>query len=280
MHIERLFPEIKDITDEYKSFRSKGESRDQAYLHVIQEHEKELSDKDDSAKIWIGLAKATGDKNELTEELLSKAEIGFDELAMSFPEVQSIIFENKQLICSPERIGSEVESRIKKVFKPDWQTGDTFIYQLPDIQEKLESLDPSLKGSVWSLKNKVVLVRKVQERLSENGVWKQIVYLSICEQNKLPRNDDEINMLGYLPSLLVDQNKYEFKFSIEVKTKRALEAYHLTKIGCFPNIISPKCEVEPPPLRGAIPLFSKLNSRSLSPIEVYTCFYLKYGLLH
>ena len=166
MKLETLFPQIMDIADEYKAYRLNGENRDEACSHVIRNNEKELSDPDDAPQIWIGLAKAAEVKHELTAELYTKAEISFDALANAFPEKKELILKSKPMICDPERIGNEAVYKPRKIYRPDWEVGDTFVCQLAGVQEKLEHIDPAYKGRNWSLNDKVVLVRKVGESLS------------------------------------------------------------------------------------------------------------------
>ena len=282
MRLETLFPQIIDVGDEYKAYRLKGENRDEACKHVIQNYEKELSDLDDAPQIWIGLAKVTGDRHELTSELYTKAEMSFNALAIAYPEMNKFILESKLMICALERIGNEAVYKPRKIFKPGWEVGDTFVYQMPGIQERLERVEPSYKGCNWSLNNKVVLVRKVQEILSKKNIWEQIVYLSVCDQDHIPKNSQELNELGYIPGMMVhsQKNKYEFKFSIAATSKRYLEAFHLTKIGCFPDIIPPRDEIEPPPLRGVNQLFPACGPADFSSIELYASYYIKHGSWH
>ena len=130
MNLETIFPLIKDTSDLYRLYRRRGMSREEACQYVIKENEKELQDADDGPQVWIGLAKITGSKNELTEELLARAETSFDALEKAFPDIKNELLKARMKICDISLIGNESPYPKKKYFRPDWQVGDTFIVQL------------------------------------------------------------------------------------------------------------------------------------------------------
>ena len=282
MTISDLFPAIDDIIHVYRRYRRRGENRADACVHILEDFQDELTDVDEAPQIWIGLAKALGARRELTPEICEKAEQGFHALAAAFPEEQMTILKSLPLICNPERIGAEAIYRPHRIYVPDWQIGDTFMYNAPGMQERIYHRTPKLKEGKWSLIDKVILVRKAQEVFTIDDTWDQYVYLTVCPQDHLPTSSRELNELGYLPSMIVSsqRNLYEFKFSINAKSKRYLESYHLIKIGCFPDIQPPKGEVEPSLQCGANPLFPSSGPEDLSSIEMYACRYINYGLLH
>ena len=94
----------------------------------------------------------------------------------------------------------------------------------------------------------------------------------------MPTNDQEMNALVYIPGMMVhfQKGRYEFKFSIAAKSKRTLDSFHLSKVGCFPDIIPPRDEVEPPPLRGANQLLPARGPNDLSSIESYTIRHIRH----
>ena len=227
MNLETIFPLIKDISDLYRLYRRRGMSREEACQYVIKENEKELQDADDGPQVWIGLAKITGSKNELTEELLARAETSFDALEKAFPDIKNELLKARMKICDISLIGNESPYPKKKYFRPDWQVGDTFIVQL-------ESKEPPLE-------NKVILLRKIEEQLDCNDNYEQIFYLTICDQDHLPTNDHELNALSYIPGHYQDK-QYGFRLSITVGSRKGLDAFQLTKLGNFPDIHYPMME--------------------------------------
>ena len=227
MSIETLFPLVVDIIDAYKLFRRRGETREVACQHVIDDNAKELLDEDDGPMIWIGLAKITGAKGELTEELYNKAELAFNKLEETYPEYKNDLLKAKQKICNRNLIGKEAKYSRKRQFKPDWQIGDTFLAELRRKEPPLE--------------NKVVLLRKVDEALDCNDNWEQILYLSICDKDRLPKTNKDLNSLGYIPGHYQNQ-QYGFRLTITATSQKVLDSFHLTKLGCFPDIQHPIME--------------------------------------
>ena len=153
MRVETLFPMIQDIVEEYEISRRTGASRAEACAQILKDNEKELADSDDGPVVWIGLAKAAGKKRELTQELLAKAEDSFRELAALYPEHGPMILQSQARICDPLLVGEEARRRPRKIFKPDWQIGDTFIYRLTGAQEKLERMSPVYRDTGRTLEN-------------------------------------------------------------------------------------------------------------------------------
>lgn len=280
MRIESVFPLINDISDSYVTYRRKGKSRAEACEQILMDNENELSDSDDGPLVWIGIAKATGRKKELTQDILQKAEQCFGILTKACPEQESLLMKNCRIICDPLLIGDEARYIVRKPFKPDWQIGDTFMFQLSGTHEKLERLSSFYKECDQTLEHQVVLVRKAREALTRENIWEQLVYLSICDERQLPNNDEEMNALGYIPSMKMSKDGYEFKFSIRVKSQKALDRYQLIKIGCYPLIVPPENEVEPHAMRGANPLMVSKKADDLCSLEVYAGYYLRYGLQH
>ena len=261
------FPLIMDIVHEYRILRQTNHGRDEAIQIVLENNSAALMDYDDSPQIWIGLAKVTGQKNELTPELLEKALSSFDSLSEVELSIGKAISTAKAQICDPGRIGPEARYSQKRFFQPDWEIGDTFVYQLKTdiaVRENMEN---------W-----YAVIRKVGEFKTVEMNQAQIVLLSVCKPNEIPTTDEELNNLGYIPTQPYSKDLFEFQWTIDAGSKKALYAYHLQRIGHFPEICRPSCEfINDTSLWPGFPLFPACKSNPYSSLDYYAYNYIRYG---
>ena len=267
-----IFPMIEDIQDDYRLFRQKGESREEACQHILDDNQKELADEDDGPQVWIGLAKVTGARGEMTEELFERAEQAFQQISENWAELREdheyakIVQHAHDRICDRSKIGEQAKYPKKRIYKPDWEIGDTFICELEDFETD-------------ELQGKVVLVRKIAEDQHPHGDWEQIVYLTICDRDHLPTNSEEMNKLGIIPSKDCTRRNditktYEYKWHLWTSSLRRQKQYKLTKIGCFPDILKPDNEIDPSPLwMSFLILPGTINSYAAG-------WYKRYGVMH
>ena len=268
--ISEIFPMIEDIQDDYRLYRRKGESREEACQHIIDDNQKELADVDDGPLVWIGLAKVTGSRGEMTEELLDLAEQAFQQISENWAELQEdhdlakTVQHAQNMICDRRKIGEQAKYPKKRIYKPDWEIGDTFICELEDLETD-------------ELHGKVVLVRKVAEDQHPHGDWEQIVYLTICDRDQLPTNSDEMNALGYIPVQSWNRKNIkgcQYKWLLWTSSLKRQKQYKLPKIGCFPDIQKPDDEIDPSPLwTSFLILPGTINSYAAR------C-YKQYGIMH
>ena len=262
------FPLIIDVIHEYRVLRQTNHGRDEAIQKVLENNSAALQDYDESYQVWIGLAKVTGQKNELTPLLLRKASSAFDCLSQIHLNVQDTISYAKIQVCDPKHIGPEAKYSQKHSYQPDWKIGDTFIYQLKSNLAKQNKME-----------NWYAILRKTGEYNTPEKKQGQIVLLSVCKPNNIPTNEAELNNLGYIPTQAHNSNCFEFQWTINVGSKRRLDAYQLNKIGSFPNIQRPSCEfISDDPLFHGFPLFPACKSDPCSSIDYYAIVnYIKYG---
>lgn len=110
----------------------------------------------------------------------------------------------------------------------DWKLGDTFFHMLSSPASR----DASIHG--W-----YVLFRKVGENRDQSGHVHQLMYSTLCQPDQLPANEDELNSLGLLRTGEADSNG-EYPYFVEITAYKETEAlFDLTRIGCFPNTITP-----------------------------------------
>ena len=269
-----LYPQIEDVSSEYKDSRRKGLSRDEAIAKALSDFNEQCVDHDDQAQIWIGLAKAAAEKKELTEDLLEKAIQSYDDLVRFFPESAADINKEKERICNPSSLGAEKQYPKKSIYKPDWKTGDTFI--MPMDTEYSRNL---------GMKDWFAIIRKINEFQNHRDQWVEMVYCTICEPGKLPRNVDELNALGFIPIRYISsRNSFEFQAGIRIYSKNTINKYGFTYIGNYVDAISPNNYILPSKYT-YFQLFPKKEATEKLPehpgtIVMTLCdHYLKYGRL-
>ena len=96
-----VFPLINDIISAYESFRRNGQSREEAVKMVLVEFAGEDPDTEDDVLTWIGLAMAMAKNKELTEEVLNRSNVRFDNAISIFPNVKAILEFEKQRLQDP-----------------------------------------------------------------------------------------------------------------------------------------------------------------------------------
>ena len=267
------FPITEDVDYEYKMRRQDGKDRAAAVREILEENADYLSTCDDGPQVWIGIAKAMGRKAELTREILEKAESAFDELARAFPEEQKLLARYKVRICDPNKLGSEARYVKRKAYDPGWRVGDTFTYRLRTEEAKSIGMDG------W-----IVILRKAGDWMDYWHHHNHLFYMSICPPDRVPKTEEELNVLGYLPFQPRYKRNgvmhYEFYWSIYVSGEKQMQRYNLEYLGHFPDVIKPSCEAEYSELRPANPLFPVNKDTDMSSLDFYGIFsYRNYGLI-
>ena len=183
------YPLLEDIKNEYVRERKHGKSRQEGIEYILSEYCRELDEPDDGPQVWIGLAKALAQKKELTPELQKKAADGADSLTSLFPEAEKELLKFKKSILDPENIGPEAKYSKKRIYKPNWKLGDTFIHKLMGDQAK----EIGIEGCY-------AVVRKVGEEFDEGSeIWLQNVFITVCLEKDIPKTSKQLEDLGYLP---------------------------------------------------------------------------------
>lgn len=231
MSILDFFPMIQDVKDCYRNSREKGYGREAAIEVVLKEYAIELQDEDDRPQVWIGLAEVTGRRKELTEALLSKAELAFTALETAFPEATVTLRAKKKTVCDPAKLGPEAKYRKKIIYRPDWKIGDTFLYKIQGDY---------LKGA--GLTGWYIIARKVQEIVLAEDCCLQGMYYSLCPPGKIPSSKEDLERLGYVPLRKVGEASYLFMGKVWVNSKSAEKKTYFQKIGNFPLVSPPDHE--------------------------------------
>lgn len=265
MKIASIFPVIGEIIDEYRTDRENGATREAALSRLEQEYACELADSDEEPSVKIAFALALCKKKELTKAVLEDALRAVEQLKLEEFGVQLIpaLDQVVRYVTEPERLGDRANYKKRIPYSPDWKVGDTFSHKLSGYMSKYTHLFG------W-----YVLIRKVGEYTDHQNHVNQLVYVTICPPEKLPKTAKELRSLGFLRMMSGEGNCWDYLAQIHFKNKKDLEAFDLSYIGSFPAAGMPDdASIEDP--RVAMPLFGKLKREDVLPsydIDVCSVF--------
>ena len=256
MKTNRLFnnhPLMMDVIDDYSSTRTRGYSRQQSVDSIYERFQDEWRDEDERPFLLIALALALCKKSELTQEIRSEALKAIECLKAndSFDEIKNKTFDYESLIrvLSESKIGPEAKYTKRTPYDPGWMIGDTFAHLLTQ---------PCAVGR--GLAGLCVLFRKVGEYTDRKGQNVQLVYVTVCPPDSIPKTDEELRSLGFLRMMRHDAG-WDYLGQLHFRSKRDQERWGLQKIGCFPNAGEPDDATAEDPLV-AMPFFGVLRSDS------------------
>lgn len=169
-------------------------------------------------------------------------------------------------IRDPRLLGDEAKYRGRKKYTPEWEVGDTFAHILTCPLAKAVGIEG------W-----FILLRKVEEYVDNEGSHRQLMYVTLCQQNQLPQTMEELQKLGFL-RMMCRGDKWDYLVQITFTSQRDEAFYGLTKIGTFANAGHPRDRTIENPLV-TMPLFGRINRKSTYPdYEDTICrLYRKYG---
>lgn len=249
-------PLISDVKDEYLLLRKRGESRAEAIRTLTQSFQNEIENyaDEDGMLFWIGLADGMHSNKELTSEIAERGLQSLNTLEQTDWEVTPGDINRRKIRYAEPPKPERNMSRKRRVFRCEWQIGDTFALKITET--KCEDL-----------LGKYALIRK----LSEIELWDDrvipIVSISIWDKPDLPQNASE-----FLESTLIildarnwpmPPGTYVYRAELEIKTKKQLENLSLQWVGNF-DVPMPKNEYVYPPNGPARILFAY---RLVSDIE-------------
>ena len=221
---------IQDIQWYYKGYRTKGKDRATAIAMILDDYENELEDDDEKIAVLIGLSLALCKKKELTKSIADETLREIDKIRKAYDLSKTDL---KYLDKTEARLKDEMNYGEEAVYKqrsnyaPDWVKGDTFYHKLSCPRaEKL-----GIQG--W-----FVIFHKAGEYEDFFGQVHQLMCMTVCPPEKVPTSGKALQKLGFYPSM--QGRKPEYLFQLEVKSKRAENAYELTKLGCFCDVVIPE----------------------------------------
>ena len=245
-------PLCSDIRGDYRAYRVTGKNRTEAIEAIKEGYHNELDDPDDRPRVYLGLALALAQKKELTREIAAEADRAIQELLETDAASSATLTRIRTELLQGDYLGPEASYKKRTPYTPDWKVGDTFAHRLSHPEAKKRGL------SDW-----FVIFRKAGEYFDIYGRPHQLVYVTLCPPDRLPRSAQELEALGYLRMLSRDHG-WEYIAQIRFGSKHEEEFCELERIGCFPEFRVPDDCVQTDPLV-AMPLFGQLSRSDCLP---------------
>lgn len=264
--IFNIFPLATDVFKTYEHFRSIGLSRDKSADEVITMYSEELSDQDDAPQVWVGMAFAMYTADELTTTVIGKASQSFSYLASLVPDDYKMTFiDARTIICDMPHVGKGRVYSKRDRFTVPWIDGDTFCYKMSGAYPARFGLDN------WN-----IIVRKIGALEADNS---QLICLTLSPSDVLPKNTQELDSLGLLPSFLYDAG-YNFLFRMPIPSAQQLKRMNFVPIGNFADAMMPSANIEKD-AGLSIYMSSYTSKNSIPNWVVNSCLnYRKFGLIH
>lgn len=230
----------EDIRDYYKEQLKIGKSNEEVTKEIIESNEAIISDEDEAPVFWFALADTQWSlgrllpfvKDKALEYLKSRSNLKrWENEAINqreYKDREKVLQELEQKLISPMPPEKKISQH--KLYKCEWKIGDVFSY-------RLESDYAKEKG----LFGRYLLIRKIDECTWWPGHIVPIVYISITNDEELPRNDGEIHQAQYIQSTFA-RGKAEYRILLLSTSKRIVPIKKLRFIGNFPDLIPPKNE--------------------------------------
>lgn len=237
---------MQEISDEYLAMCAAGIGRGKAVTLLRTCYLNELQNKEDEPYVHLGIALALCRRGELTPDTAGPAKKAVEALRRIRPEKSAQLKRIEKTLNAPESSAGEKPEKKLKRYDPHWNVGDTFIHKMEShIAEKV-----GLAG--W-----YVVVRKVGEFMDHLDKPVQLVFLSVCPPNAIPRTEDDVKKLGLLKLTDVwtqEGKKPSYYAHIKIGSARTEKSFALKKIGCYPDIPLPEVHQKDPDMRAGMPV--------------------------
>ncbi|MBQ3762961.1 MAG: hypothetical protein II875_13255 [Clostridia bacterium] len=151
----------------------------------------------------------------------------------------------------------------------DWKNGDAFAFPLrSEIAKK------------YHIENRYAVIWKIYD---EAKTWRKqahIVYLSVCEQDRIPKTCEDMLNLGFIPHQpRLDGSVYEFEFALYIDSLHIISEMQIFKIGNYPGKPQLKSEIKNSSASPGYPIFADYKKDNIYDLERILCvLYKSYGL--
>ena len=202
---------VEDVIDQYVIYRKNGDSRDIAISKIKDLFQEELADTDNAALVYIGLVLTLCKKKELTKEIAAEATISIQNAIKLFEENRKISSYMRfvlTMLNKPEVYGIEARYSTRHTYIPDWQIGDLFIHPLVSPQAKKVGILGDL-----------VLMYKVGEYWNNPMRLYQLMWVSVCKQDRIPTTQEQLEEVHWL-RMLPEEKGWSYSAQIFIKNKQ------------------------------------------------------------
>lgn len=218
-----------DVQQEYAEYRRIGKSREEAVKTILGSYSEAMEDEEDAISIITGLILALCGKKELFQEIAGLARSLINQFPMDSREKAR--FEG--LLEDPSKYGPEAVYLARRVYDPGWRDGDAFAHTITCPTAKALGIEG------WS-----VILYKYGTFTDRFRRVKQLMCVSVCPPDQIPRSSQQLNELGFLPMMLHSfgpkGREIQYHVSVSVPNKREEANLALSKIGNFPDVRLPE----------------------------------------
>jgi hypothetical protein len=203
----------QDVRDEYKELLKTGLSNEEATQKLIKDNHYLINDMDEGPIFWFALADTQWKLGRLLPEIKEKAIQYIEDgkhIKAWFEQDPKLGLKRKAVL---EELMIQLNTQMPeakkitpyKYFKNDWNTGDTFAYQLKGEYAKENGLE-----------GRYVIIHKIDNYEIKKGVDKDvfpIAYLKLTPDIFLPKTISEIETCDY-----IRMNENRWKKAFEYRT--------------------------------------------------------------
>lgn len=235
----RKYPSMDLMRFSYIRLRSKGMSREDSYKELFEAERRACPPYEQQMLDRIAIGDAMAEYHELTEPMAVTVKDSVFEFLRLHPKMETTMHRVQERILLPENFGDPATFPPWTEYRPPWEVGDVFCYSLQGYLPRL-----------FQLEGKLLLLYVAGDRIAASGFYEELIYLSVCDEDKLPQNMDELNALGFLPGFTVFR-EYQYLHALLIRREKELKSLKLRKLGNFPG--SPRLFRERPiPERNAL----------------------------
>ena len=217
----KKYPALDYARYSYLRLRSMGKNREDSVQELYEADEQLCPKYEDRMLHRIAIGDCMAEHREMTASMEEIVDGAVREFLRLHPRMEKTMFRVRDRILQPENFGPAAVYPAWREYSPGWEAGDVFCCPLRGYFPRL-----------FCLEGKYLLIYMVRERAGAAGYNEELVYLSICEENALPENMEQLNALGYLPAFTV-YKEYQYLHALRFRQERELTDLKLTKLGTF-----------------------------------------------
>ncbi len=228
----------ESIRDCYIDQLKHGKSSEEVTNELIAQNQDLLDDYDDAPVFWLALADTQWNLGRLLpyvkDEALEYLRNGSNLKRWKNENPQEYNTRKKVLKKLEHKLNSPMPPKKKisqhKLYKCEWNIGDTFAYKLESDYAKEKGFD-----------GKYLIIHKVDENIWWPGHIIPIVYIKFYNSNQMPKSADDIENSEFVKATCA-RGKPEYRIQMLSTSKRIISNEKLIFIGNFVNLSTPSDE--------------------------------------